>query len=76
MMVMRSRGQDYPELSTLKELAARWLFGRSLVECVNKGICVSCGSGKGVFRDDLSWTEYMISGMCQKCQDSVFDKES
>ena len=24
------------------------------------------------FRDQLSWKEFSISGMCQKCQDDVF----
>jgi hypothetical protein len=27
------------------------------------------------FRDDLSVKEFKISGMCQQCQDSVFDGE-
>lgn len=27
------------------------------------------------FRDELSWKEYRISGLCQKCQDQVFENE-
>ena len=27
------------------------------------------------FRDDLSLREYKISGLCQSCQDSMFDND-
>ena len=35
------------------------------------GICPSCGKfvWRGDLRDDVSLTEYGISGLCQKCQD-------
>jgi hypothetical protein len=44
---------------------------RKLIE---EGRCPTC-KGRIMaedFRDDLSRKEYGISGMCQKCQDSVF----
>ena len=34
--------------------------------------CRMCNSVVEEFRDDLSEREYLISGMCQKCQDGVF----
>ena len=37
--------------------------------------CVTCGSTKvdsEDFKDNLSRKEFSISGMCQKCQDSVW----
>ena len=36
--------------------------------------CNSCGKDvrDEEFRDSLSRKEYLISGFCQKCQDSVF----
>lgn len=34
--------------------------------------CVMCHKAIGPFRDDLSRTEYTISGICQTCQDVVF----
>lgn len=41
--------------------------------------CVTCGShirgGSKAWKDVLSMREYSISGMCQKCQDSVFDED-
>lgn len=36
---------------------------------------VGCGGLATGFRDDLSAMEYRISGLCQKCQDSVFGGE-
>ena len=44
----------------------------------NKSHCRTCNAPTGnphLFRDDLSRREYRISGMCQKCQDSVFCEE-
>lgn len=34
---------------------------------------IGCGGEATEFRDDLSRKEYRISGLCQKCQDSVFN---
>ena len=43
-------------------------------EAVEQDRCPTCGSPirEEDFRDELSKREYRISGMCQKCQDSVF----
>jgi len=38
-----------------------------------RGKCATCGKSIGEFKDALSKREYSISGMCQECQDSVFD---
>jgi len=46
------------------------------VDRKNEGICVFCESEKTKredFRNELSWKEYNISGMCQKCQDKFFE---
>jgi len=37
--------------------------------------CVSCGCHAGWFKDDLSAKEYTISGLCQQCQDDIFEEE-
>jgi len=42
---------------------------------VDAGLCGTCGSEVGPFRDDLSRREHRISGMCQTCQDEVFGSE-
>jgi len=38
-----------------------------------RGKCATCGEPVGEFKDALSKKEYSISGMCQECQDSVFE---
>jgi len=40
----------------------------------DKGLCPTCGEPTGAFTDALSYKEFLISGMCQECQDSVFGK--
>ena len=35
--------------------------------------CISCNGEAITFRDTLSRREYIISAMCQICQDEVFD---
>jgi hypothetical protein len=47
------------------------MFGRTTA--IEKNLCVVCKTDVGSFRDKLSEKEYAISGLCQKCQDSVFD---
>lgn len=37
------------------------------------GICTTCNENAKEFRDTLSRKEHAISGMCQKCQDSLFN---
>lgn len=43
---------------------------------IEKSGCVFCPevviTGRESFKDDLSWKEYKISGLCQGCQDDVF----
>lgn len=36
---------------------------------------IGCGLPAPKFRDLLSWKEYKISGLCQKCQDRFFGVE-
>jgi hypothetical protein len=36
---------------------------------------VGCGGPAVKFRDELSRKEFSISGLCQKCQDSVWPEE-
>lgn len=33
---------------------------------------IGCGGEANEFRDEQSRREYSISGLCQKCQDSIF----
>lgn len=45
------------------------------IEKIRNAICVSCGSKIKGFKSELCKREYQISGLCQKCQDSVFGVE-
>ena len=46
------------------------MFGRTTA--ITNDLCVSCAREVSNFRDDLSKREYVISGLCQLCQDEVF----
>lgn len=34
---------------------------------------IGCGGDAEVFRNDASIEEYRVSGLCQSCQDTVFE---
>jgi hypothetical protein len=44
----------------------------SRTEAIEADKCAACGEEAVEFRDKLSKHEFTISGLCQKCQDSVF----
>jgi hypothetical protein len=47
-------------------------FGIDRETSITNDVCVMCGQNADQFRDALSRKEFSISGLCQKCQDSVF----
>ena len=51
-------------------------FGKEvgLVEQKKCPFCEAEIKGREDFDDELSWKEYQISGLCQKCQDETFGK--
>ncbi len=49
-------------------------FGKmSRTDALKQCKCVSCGGDASKFKDDISKKEYGISGLCQNCQDEVFN---
>lgn len=60
-------------LTNMLELVA----GRTTA--INNDMCIQrpygCGEPIGPFNDERSEVEYTISGLCQTCQDSVFNIE-
>lgn len=54
------------------ESLAIYAFGRSRAISFRSHVCVCCGTTELVFRDKLSEQEYLLTGMCQKCQDIAF----
>lgn len=59
-----------PRSRPFTQLAARILGGHN---ALNAGRCPTCQGEIREFRDDLSQKEWAISGMCQECQNSVFN---
>ena len=49
------------------------MFGRA--DSIREGVCPACTKPVGMFRDRLSAREHRISGLCQACQDDVFDDD-
>ena len=59
---------------TTDELSLK-MFGRSCTLALAARQCVACGGGADYFKDLLSVKEYLISTLCQDCQDAVFVEE-
>ena len=49
------------------------MFGKSRSEAIRQNICVNCGGEADIFVDIKSKREFALSGLCQNCQDSLFD---
>jgi hypothetical protein len=52
------------------------LTGKNRIITIGENKCMTCDGLANNFKDQLSVDEYRISGMCQHCQDSVFDAEN
>lgn len=66
-----------PEISGLLDITSQSVFGRTRSDALLHGICVSCGEPikQSDFEDQLSEKEYLISALCQKCQNKIFNFE-
>ncbi len=62
--------ERHPELEAFLEA----LNGISPKQAVQTGICAVCKEEANEFTDALSVAEYAISGLCQRCQDEIFDE--
>lgn len=45
----------------------------SRIPAIQTRTCSACKGDASTFKDDLSRAEYGLSGLCQRCQDAVFD---
>ncbi len=43
-------------------------------KAIKRGLCVKCGELANKFKNELSKKEYLISGLCQRCQDNYFEE--
>jgi len=63
------------EIENFLNSFTRGVFGRERTQSINDDVCTFCGEPAIEFEDALSRKEFAISGMCQKCQNKVFDGE-
>lgn len=49
------------------------MSGKTVEQNFADKTCPTCGGDATYFKDELSEREYLISGLCQKCQDAVFN---
>lgn len=64
-----------PGMQEFVDGVARLLFGKTVSECIQNKECLACGGEAKTFKDRVSVDEYLISGLCQACQDNLFQKE-
>ena len=69
-IIMAEPVERHPELEAFLEA----LNGISPKQAVQDGICSICKEEANEFTDALSVAEYAISGLCQRCQDEIFDE--
>ena len=62
--------EEAPKSPEIKEFLEA-VFGRS--SSIENQVCTSCGESAKDFQDKMSRREYSISGLCQQCQDEVFN---
>jgi hypothetical protein len=62
-----------PAMETLLEMMAGRSTAIENARCIPAPI--GCGEPVSEFRDTISAKEYTISGLCQACQDKIFNDE-
>lgn len=59
--------------STSINFLLKEMTGKDREATIRADRCMLCTEDAKEFRDNLSRKEYTISGMCQKCQDKIFE---
>jgi hypothetical protein len=54
---------------TLREIFSSPSYQTDYAKAKAKNTCIRCGGYVGTFRDISSKLEYMVSALCQRCQD-------
>lgn len=62
-----------PKMERTIDAFTKQVFGRCRTDSIKEATCVSCGASVKEFKDAISRKEFTISGLCQSCQDGVFD---
>lgn len=63
-----------PDVSNIQKRIADVLYPNRIPK-MKAHVCVICNGKVEGFRDELSEKEFLISGMCQLCQDKIFNVE-
>jgi hypothetical protein len=63
-----------PEMQKFIDSITKEIHGKTLTEFTNENICPDCKQPVGEFRDEISRRENAITGLCQKCQDEIFNE--
>lgn len=63
-----------PEMERVLDKLCEEVCGVKRTTSIRSDICVWCKESATDFVDALSRKEFMISGLCQKCQDKVFNE--
>jgi len=61
-----------PKSPSIERMLSALTNGKNRIVAIKSGKCMTCDNPDMDFRDALSVREYTISGMCQRCQDEVF----
>ena len=69
---MPKPSEKSPEMTQFLDDMAERHSGLSRTKAITSERCVYCLNPATSFRDTLSEKEYLISGLCQKCQDETF----
>ena len=63
----------HPAIKFLIDQNATAIYGRPTSGALALNICVSCTEDASSFTSEVSKREYHISGLCQSCQDEIFN---
>ena len=63
----------HPAIKVMIDQSSTALFGRPTSGALALGICVSCGEEASFFHSVIAKAEYAISGLCERCQDEIFN---
>ena len=62
-------------MRSVKDALALEIFGRTVTEAHDKGVCVKCGqSPDDNCYSDAGRREWCISGLCEKCFDEITEE--
>jgi|6_EtaG_2_1085325.scaffolds.fasta_scaffold16298_5 DnaJ-class molecular chaperone len=62
------------EMNAFLDQFSKAMFeGVGRASSIARNTCVTCKGDASSFKDELSEKEFTISGMCQTCQDEIFE---